>query len=131
MSTPFDDLDPEELKKLVDFCQDFFLDGLKWEWKRGDWYVTFRKCHPGGEVVINSIKLLDYDPWMNQRPPSDAVPLPLAHQWLQVINRDGNHIELKPYGVGFFQARCLDPETKGIVHKNAAYACFLATEVLR
>ena len=60
----------------------------------------------------------------------DAVPLPLSHQWLRIVNQKGNDIELKPYGVGAwgFQARCLDPETKGIVHKNAHYVCSLVAE---
>jgi hypothetical protein len=86
MVHPWSDLTPEELMDFIDFCRDWFTfidpeteqpEGLDWRWKKGDWYWYQGKI----DCTAGSI---------HKTTDRQLVPLPLAHQWPDIIKK---HIE--------------------------------------
>ena len=133
---PWDDLTTEELAEMIEFCREYFRgpatpleknDPLynwtprEWEWKKGDWYWRDDKVNLYSQhyrPITDTI----------QTPKDGWIPLPLAHQWMNII--DG-HISLsspdkfhhRTYGA---HARLTDDSDGHGNHRNPHYACYLA-----
>ena len=144
MKHPFDDLTDGELAEMVEWCQKYFsprvdIDPCKydsdttcmrgepnceeceeWKWSKGDWIWYRGKIH-----VIST----EPDLFFQELNIQEVVPLPLAHQWDDLVTELG-YWEVEDHLQLFIVYRAVGKEPVEGEHPNPHYRRFLAFSMI-